>query len=214
MATTTGAPWNIAYPTSGDNVAPLESVFAAQATSVHNALNGSGSLRGLYAAIPAFGLEGRTYYATDTDITWFDTGAAWIAMNGTYTPTFTGLTIGNGSATGSWVRVGNMIMSRGHVTFGSTTSISGTVSVTAPVSAASVYGTAGTNYDVGTATFLDYGTFVYYGRVTAEASTSNFKIYRDAISGSNVGFGQLASTAPFTWAVNDIISWTVMYQAA
>lgn len=37
MATTT--PDNIYYPTSGENVAPLETVFATQASSVQTALN-------------------------------------------------------------------------------------------------------------------------------------------------------------------------------
>lgn len=83
MATTTGAPYNIAYPQSGDNVAPLETVFATTATSVHNAMagmaTGNGSFRGTMANRPTAGSAGRYYYATDTGLTWFDTGAAWVS---------------------------------------------------------------------------------------------------------------------------------------
>jgi hypothetical protein len=32
---------------------------------------------GLYAALPAPGMAGRTYYATDTSQTWYDNGTAW-----------------------------------------------------------------------------------------------------------------------------------------
>lgn len=78
---TTGAPWNIAYPTSGDNVAPLENVFSTQATSVHNALNslktGVPTGIGTTANRPSASTAGRTYYATDTGITWYDNGSTW-----------------------------------------------------------------------------------------------------------------------------------------
>lgn len=39
MADTTGAPWNIPFPTTGDLVPPFESKFAVQATALHTALD-------------------------------------------------------------------------------------------------------------------------------------------------------------------------------
>jgi hypothetical protein len=35
-------------------------------------------MAGLYAAIPAAGMAGRIYFATDTQATWYDNGAAWV----------------------------------------------------------------------------------------------------------------------------------------
>jgi hypothetical protein len=34
--------------------------------------------KGLYSAIPAAGIAGRLYFATDTQLTWYDTGTAWV----------------------------------------------------------------------------------------------------------------------------------------
>lgn len=33
---------------------------------------------GVYSALPAFGMAGRIYFATDTKQIWYDTGAAWV----------------------------------------------------------------------------------------------------------------------------------------
>jgi len=35
-------------------------------------------VEGAYAALPAFGMHGRVYYATDTMQIWYDTGSAWV----------------------------------------------------------------------------------------------------------------------------------------
>jgi len=83
MPSSTGAPWNITVPVVGDPVAPLQTVFATQATSVHNALN---LARGGYVgtdsdriALTAPDLrEGIYWYSTDTDVRWFYNGAAWV----------------------------------------------------------------------------------------------------------------------------------------
>lgn len=46
-------------------------------------------VEGLYSAIPAFGIDGRLYFATDTKKIWYDTGSAWVDV----TPTSAGSTI-------------------------------------------------------------------------------------------------------------------------
>ena len=33
---------------------------------------------GTYADLPAFGIQGRKYFATDTNQEWYDTGTAWV----------------------------------------------------------------------------------------------------------------------------------------
>lgn len=42
----------------------------------------SGNAAGLFSAIPTFGQEGRTYYATDQNVRYLDTGAAWMIAPG------------------------------------------------------------------------------------------------------------------------------------
>lgn len=76
MATT---PNGITYPTVGDSVTPLASKFATLATTADAAITAvANALRGNFASIPAAGVEGRTYYSVDTNVTYFDTGSAWI----------------------------------------------------------------------------------------------------------------------------------------
>lgn len=38
-------------------------------------------VEGLYSAIPAFGLPGRLFFATDTQQVWYDTGTAWVNVS-------------------------------------------------------------------------------------------------------------------------------------
>lgn len=123
MATT---PRGISYPTVGDAVTPLANKFAALATTTDTAIgNVANALRGLASAIPAAGVEGRTYYATDTDRSWFDTGATWISNDsGSYLirPTAvagTGVTIAANGAivltavpAGSTIRIEGIFSSR------------------------------------------------------------------------------------------------------
>jgi hypothetical protein len=35
-------------------------------------------VEGIYAGLPAFGMAGRIYFATDTKQTWYDNGTAWV----------------------------------------------------------------------------------------------------------------------------------------
>ena len=36
---------------------------------------------GTYADLPAFGIQGRKYFATDTNQEWYDTGTAWVNIS-------------------------------------------------------------------------------------------------------------------------------------
>lgn len=81
MATTARG---IVYPTVGTTLTPLANHFAALASSADTAIGAvpQNALIGLAAAIPTAGQEGRTYYATDTNRSWFDTGSTWISNDG------------------------------------------------------------------------------------------------------------------------------------
>lgn len=89
MAGTTGAPWNIAFPTVGDNVGPLESKFAAQASTLHTALDTVyGRLGRLtmtdaqrIALVAPIRREGLLVYCTDTNYEWLYDGSNWKLQN-------------------------------------------------------------------------------------------------------------------------------------
>lgn len=76
MATT--SPDNIWTPDSGDDYA-LTVDLAATADTVQDALNKIPARSGLSVDMPAAGNEGNTYYATDTNRSWFDNGSTWLS---------------------------------------------------------------------------------------------------------------------------------------
>lgn len=150
-------------------------------------------------------------------------GTAWMPQTSelvSYTPTFTRLTVGNGTLTSNYVRQGNNVTVYGSLLLGSTSSISAasgtlTVALSLPVTGAARYGTANTNYYLGGLGFLDNGTQIYGpGSVFTEASTTTVALYRATVSGSEIVRGPINGTAPFTWTTNDLLSWQFSYEAA
>jgi len=106
MATT--SPDNIWTPDSGDNYA-LTTDLAATADSIQDAisglrLNGATGLIDTTANRPAAGVKGRTFYATDTDILWFDDGSTWKNRTpGIYVGAISPTGTINGTNTLSWL---------------------------------------------------------------------------------------------------------------
>lgn len=98
------SPDNIWTPDAGDDYA-LTTDLASTADSVQDALNAvrgdNRAFSGLEGDRPAPGVEGRTWYSTDTNRSWFDTGANWISNDGgLYLIRPTG-TIGSGVSIGA-----------------------------------------------------------------------------------------------------------------
>lgn len=89
--------WDLTVDLAASALSTDAAISTATAAIPQNAL------RGLYSAIPAFGQEGRTYYATDTNILWFDTGSAWVGGPATLTPA-AGITL-----THQVYRIGNLV---------------------------------------------------------------------------------------------------------
>lgn len=134
---------------------------------------------------------------------------------GSYTPSWTGVTVVNGTVTARYLKFGSLVFFRVHYVRGSSDSLSGAVTVSLPVTAA---------------TFSARQEIVGMCRVfflDADVSSSNFwdgtgkfgTTTLELVELSNNASGNddtnaLASTAPFTWATNDemmIIGW---YEAA
>lgn len=111
-----------------------------------------------------------------------------------YTPTWSNLTLGNGTSTGQYCRVGNVIFFRAQLAFGTTTAITGFAYPSLPVAALSptIEMVPGYLQDASPVTFqpcvLAPSAFITYpgGRVTA--------------------------TTPWTWASGDLIRLAGSYQ--
>lgn len=125
----------------------------------------------------------------------------------TYTPTFTGLTLGNGTVTAKYCKVGGVIVDEIVITFGSTTAITGEVYINGLQASNNT-----TQWTQCGAANLYNGTS-YLGVALTNSATS-VRILAQNASGTFVSWHGLSATAPFTWATgNKIIVNTVRLAA-
>lgn len=125
-----------------------------------------------------------------------------------YVPTLNGVTIGNGSVTGSFSQVGKTVFAKGQIVFGTTTSVTGTIGFSLPVTAAAT-SVGKTNtiraLDQGTNTFIVSGFY---------ATTTRVDLYAIGTASTYAGWVATSSTVPFTWANTDVIEYALTYEAA
>lgn len=134
-------------------------------------------------------------------------GGAWQS----WTPTWTNLTVGNGTLSCAYTRIGNTIIARVSLVFGSTTSISGSaVAFTFPVTPSSSYGA---NHFMGTVRLQDANGADAPGSLALTAS-GEVLVTRGDATGSSLLDADLSSTTPFTWTTSDAIKGTFIYEAA
>ena len=124
-----------------------------------------------------------------------------------FTPSFGGITTGNGSSYGQWRRVGDSIEVHGRFVMGSTSSVTGEIQFVLPNGASldvnKIPSPGTSNQDVlGIATALDSGTNYRTGHIGAGAGATYVRIVADA-GGSNWG-----ATVPFTWTTNDELGYS------
>lgn len=129
--------------------------------------------------------------------------AAWTA----WTPTVSsGLTVGNGSWTGAYLREGKSVKARFSFTMGSTSAVTGGVFLVFPVAPSS-----------SEIALSCCGSAFYYGGSTATKLAGSLLVNTPAGSGS-FGFatptGQISATVPFTWANTHVFSGKLIYEAA
>lgn len=124
-----------------------------------------------------------------------------------FTPSWTNVTVGDGTSEGTYTRIGNVIHVITRLVFGSTTSFSGAVSVAPPVNLDTTYGIYSLN---GVVMCLDTGGAVYLG-VPTVASTTSVAPLHSIVSATLIANNSVTSTAPFTWATGDTL--TITYTA-
>lgn len=118
-----------------------------------------------------------------------------------FTPSWTGITVGNGTATGAYFKIGKTVMFRGKFVFGSTSAVTGAVSFATPTTLSGVNSGSYMNCVVLDSGTTYYSMFCYYGGIYGTSNAT--------------GAAQnLSSTFPITWAVNDEIHVSGIYQEA
>lgn len=123
---------------------------------------------------------------------------------GSYTPTYTNFTLGNGTVSAQYAAAGKWVRYKGLITLGSTSSVTGTIRISLPVTA--LWTTFGHPID-GMSTLVDTSVPTRRFRVCAHQSGTEF--YMADLSDTRVD-----NTVPWTWAASDTIAWSMDYEAA
>ena len=155
--------------------------------------------------------EGVLITETDTNRILYYDGTDWIIMaepQVTWTPTMTGLTVGNGSWDGEYHRSDGWLDFRARFTFGSTSAITATLLMTLPVAAAK-----NSQNNQHAVSFFDLDVVETYPGV-AGATGNNTQVYLLALNtGGTYGrVSNTSSTVPMTWATNDVIDISGRYR--
>jgi len=136
------------------------------------------------------------------------TQAGWTS----YTPSWTNLTVGDGTSTGSYVRIGNTVFFKVRFVFGSTSSITGGVSVTIPVTNSVSTGvTDPCNIKM---IIRDASPAQNYFGTGRHDSATTIVLSQDIVSGTNIIAAALTSTSPITFTTNDILLLQGFYEVA
>lgn len=149
------------------------------------------------------------------------TGLKWAAPAPSYTwtsytTTYTNLTIGNGTTVSEYLEIGNLVLVRFLLTFGSTTSISGNVSFNFPVTASTSIDDADIGGGLmGNAMLFDLSLVKPINGTPFQLSSTLWRISPDIETGTYVnGGGTIQAATPFTWATGDNVQATFWYRKA
>lgn len=135
-------------------------------------------------------------------------GNAWTA----YTPTWTNLTIGNATQSAKYWRVGNLVVVKIDMTWGTTTSASSTILASLPFTATAVGSGTSAFTTCGVVNLHDSsGSVQWFFPVTFD-STTNVRI-RHQNGTTGVG-ANVTNTSPVTWATSDEFHYVIVYEAA
>ena len=115
-----------------------------------------------------------------------------------FTPTWTNLTVGDGTLVAEYCAVNELVFWRVLLSFGSTTSISGSVAIDYPVPADNSFlGSVG-----GQVYFDDQSGADYFGTLYRNSTTTaNVRVF--TVGATYVACSAITATVPFTWANGD-----------
>lgn len=124
---------------------------------------------------------------------------------GTWTPSYTNLSVGNGTLSANYTKIGNQVTVSHLLEFGSTTSISGQLAI-----GGFPFAQASTSRAIFKIAGLDSGSFwISLTGIMAPSSTDASIYYTTGVPYNNLS--SVDATNPFTWATNDKIDFTMTY---
>jgi hypothetical protein len=131
------------------------------------------------------------------------TGLKYSGAWTTWSPSYTDITVGNGTVTARWCRIGKVVNVYWRLIFGTTTSFSTTPQFTLPVSASYPQRSAtGMLTDQGVANYIGYG----------QIEGGTFYPVTILSNGTYASVGGLNATTPFTWGNTDSLFFSISYE--
>ena len=162
------------------------------------------------SAIPS-PTEADLSYLQDTNSVEVYDGSAWkqlaVDSGGTYSPSHTNITVGNGTEVARYVQVNKLVFVTYQLTWGSTTSFSGNIEVGLPFTAVARAWGMGLLTDAGVT------------NIAAEVSVStgaNKVEFRPLYAASTFAEWNtvINATNPFTWTTSDVLQFSIAYEVA
>lgn len=138
------------------------------------------------------------------DTTAGQTWKAWTA----WTPTFTNLTVGNGTSSFYYMQIGKTIHVRGRFILGTTSSVGTSINISIPVALNANYGFL---QQIGHATYL--GATSNGGSLNM-IDTNNLRLFVWGSASASINLVDSNSTSPFTWANTNQLMINATYEAA
>jgi hypothetical protein len=130
----------------------------------------------------------------------------------TWTPTYNGITVGNGTVVARYQQIGKTVNLFYKLIFGSTSSLTGNVPLfTLPVTASSNYTAQLSAF--GQANYVKPGTAQNIGFMYMY-NTTNARFQNINTASTYAGAADVTATAPFTWGTSDYLEATITYEAA
>jgi hypothetical protein len=177
--------------------------------------SGSGGQASIFVADSGGSVTNRLRIEQDGRIQGSGTSlGAWTA----YTPVVssdgagTDWVAGNAVSTGNWMQMGKNVLVRFHITFGSTT-VFGTKNLILSLPVTSVSYSA-PNSIIGNAVYSDASAGSGYTSTLGFFTTTTFVPFAMNASATYTTRANITSTVPFTGASGDIITGTLIYEAA
>lgn len=134
------------------------------------------------------------------------TGWAWSA----WTPTWSNLTVGNGTVTARYIQVGKTVFFRLYIVFGNTSAVTGDVQFSPPV-APTTYALSGAAFNVVGRARFDI-TSAFMGIVDI-VDTTHFRVLVEKVDATYNLITSLTSLIPATWTTGSVMQIQGVYEA-
>jgi hypothetical protein len=125
-----------------------------------------------------------------------------------YTPTYTNVTIGNGTSAFSYMQFNKFVHVEGRFTLGTTSAITGLITMSLPVNASNTY-----NRQMGVCNFTDQGVAAYPGYPNLKDADEVY-LFATNSAGTYTVEAPTSATIPFTWGNADYFAVSLIYRAA